>query len=151
MKIKQRIEKSGKYKEPNPKDLLMPECLVCPECGMLIYPRNEDRNKTYYFPNMTNEHRHHTKHYARAAFTCSECGCQFSREADTYTEFKWDKIKLDISKMLMVLSIITLILFALSALIYGTKFDLVQLVIIILSWSTFLGSLIYYWRNSNEL
>ena len=151
MKVKQKIEKSGKYKEPNPKDLLIPECLVCPECGMLIDPRGRDRSKTYYFPNMTNEHRYHTKHYARAAFKCSECGCQFSREVDTYTEFKWDKIKLGISKMLMALSIVVLILSAIHVIIHDIRFDVIQLVIIILAWATFLGSLIYYWRNSDEI
>jgi len=148
MKVKQKIEKSGKYKEPNPKDLLIPECLVCPECGMLIYPRNEDKRKTYYFPNMSNEHRYYTKHYARAAFTCSECGCQFSREADTYTEFNWDKIKLDTAKALMVLSIITLILCAIHVITNDIRFDVIQLVIIISAYSIFVGSVIYYWRNS---
>jgi ribosomal protein L32 len=151
MKVKQAIERSGRFYEPDTKDLLMPEIVVCPECGNFIYPYEEDKPNSYYFPNMTNEHRYHTKHYARAAFTCSECGCQFSREVDTYTEFKWDKIKLDISKMLMVLSIITLVLSAIHVIIHDIRFDVIQLVIIILAWATFLGSLIYYWRNSDEI
>ena len=148
MKVKQKIEKSGRYKEPNPKDLLMPECLVCPECGMLIYPRCEDRIRTYYFTNMTNERRYYTKHYARAAFTCSECGSQFSREVDTYTEFNWDKIKLDIAKALMFLSIITLVLCVIHVITNDIRFDVMQLVIIISAYSIFVGSVIYYWRNS---
>lgn len=148
MKVKQRIEKSGRFVEPDTKDLLMPECLVCPECGMLIYPRGEDRIRTYYFPNITNERRYYTKHYARAAFTCSECDCRFSREVDTYTEFNWDKIKLGISKVVMALSIFILVLSAIHVITHDIRFDVIQLVIIISAYSTFVGSVIYYWRNS---
>lgn len=148
MKIKQKVEKSGVFVEPDIRDLLVPEIIVCPECGSLIYPRGGDVGRAYYFPNMSNEHRYHTKHFARAAFTCSECGCKFSRTADTYTEFNWDKIKLDISKILMVLSIATLILCALNILINDNIFGVLQIVTIISSYVIFFGSLMYYWRNS---
>ena len=126
----------------------MPEMIVCPECGHIIYPYGDDKGRVYYFPNMSTEHRYHTKHYARATFTCYGCGCRFSRTANTYTEFKWDKIKLGISKVLMVLSIITRILCVLHVITHDIRFSVIQLIGIVLSWSIFLGSLVYYWRNS---
>jgi len=150
MKVKQKIEKSGIFVEPDTKDLLMPTMIVCPECGHIIHPYEEDIGRVYYFPNMSTEHRYHIKHFARATFTCIGCGCHFSRTANTYTEFKCEKIKLDWAKVLMVLSIATLIIFALNELIYGNKeFDLVQALIILSSYVIFLVSLIYYWRNSS--
>ena len=145
MKIKQQIETSGRFVEPDIKDLLIPGIIACPECGNFIYQHGND--KVYYFPNMTNEHRYYTKHYARAAFTCSECGCKFSRTANTYTEFNWYKIKLDWSKVLIALSSITLFVGLLNAMIYDIHFDITQLLVIISSVSIFLGSMIYYWRN----
>lgn len=150
MKVKQKVEKSGVFCiKPDMRDLLMPKMIVCPECGHIIYPYEDDKGRVYYFPNMSTEHRYHTKHYARATFTCYGCGCRFSREANTYTEFKWDKINLDIAKLLMVLSLVTLILFALTILIHDIKFDFVQVLIILSSYVVFLVSLIYYWRNSS--
>ena len=110
MKVKQRIEKSGKFYEPDIKDLLVPQIISCPECGNLIYPNEDDKDRTYYFPNMTNEHRYYTKHYARATFTCYGCGCKFSRTANTYTDLNRHKIKHDIPNILIALSIITLFL-----------------------------------------
>ena len=145
MKVKQTIEKSGRYKDLNPKDLLMPECLVCPECGMLIYPRDEDKGRTYYFPNMTNDHRYYTKHYARSTFTCSECGCKFSRTANTYTDFNWNTIKLDISKVLMVKSTIILFLCTWAKEIIHN--DIMRLITGTLSYLICLVSIIYYWRH----
>lgn len=106
MKVKQKIETSGRFVKPDIKDILVPEIIVCPECGSLIYPLGDDKGRSYYFPNMRNEHRYYTKHYARAVFTCSACGCEFSRTANTYTEFNWYKIKLDISAVLIALLII---------------------------------------------
>ena len=107
MKIKQTVEENGRFVKPDIKELLVPEIIVCPECGSLIYPLGDDQCRTYYFPNMTNEHRYHTKHYARASFTCAVCGCKFSRTANTYTDLNWYKIKLDI---LIALAIIGLLL-----------------------------------------
>lgn len=147
MKVKQRIETSGRFVEPDIKDLLMPEIIACPECGNFIYPYEDDKCRAYYFPNMSTEHRYYTKHYARATFTCFGCGCKFSRTANTYTEFNWYKIKLDISKVLMVLSIIILNLCALHVIINDIRFDITLLVVIISSFSIFWGSIIYYWRN----
>jgi ribosomal protein L32 len=147
MKIKQRIETSGKFVEPDIKRLLMPEIVVCPECGNLIYPYEYDKDKVYYFPNMSTERRYYTKHYARATFTCQGCGCKFSRTANTYTKFNWGKINLDWAKVLMVLSGITLFVGLLNAMIYDIHFDIIQLLVIISSVSIFLGSVIYYWRN----
>ena len=147
MKIKQKVEKNGRFVEPDTKELLMPEMTVCPECGNIIYPYKDDKGRVYYFPNMSTEHRYHTKHFARAAFTCHECGCKFSREANTYTELKWDKIKLDWVKVLMVLSIATLVLCALHLLIYDPDFNAVEVIIVISSYVIFLVSLRYYWRN----
>ena len=118
MKVKQKVEQNGRFVEPDTKELLMPEMTVYPECGNIIYPYKDDRGRVYYFPDMSTEHRYHIRHFARAAFTCRGCGCKFSREGNTYTELKWDKIKLDIAKVLMVLSIATLIIFALNLLIY---------------------------------
>lgn len=112
MKIKQTITSSGKYKDPNPKDLLVPDCLVCPECGMLIYPRGEDKPKTYYIPNMIDYHRYYEKHYAKANFTCSECGCEFSRTCDTYNCFDRRRIKLDLLKLMILISIVCMVIFA---------------------------------------
>jgi hypothetical protein len=106
MKVKQRIETSGRFAKPDIKDILVPEIIVCPECGSLIYPLGDDKGRSYYFPNMRNEHRYYTKHYARASFTCAVCSCEFSRTANTYTEFNWYEIRLDISKVLIALSII---------------------------------------------
>jgi len=145
MKVRQRIETSDRFREPDIKDLLIPEIIVCPECGNFIYQHGND--KVHYFPNMTNEHRYYTKHYARATFTCSGCGCEFSRSANTYTEFNWSKIKLDWSKLLMVLSGITLFVGVLNAMIYDIHFNIIPLLVIISSVSIFSGSMIYYWRN----
>jgi hypothetical protein len=146
MKVKQKVEQSGRFVEPDTQDILVPEMVVCPECGYINYPREEDKGRTYYFPNMSAEHRYHTRHYARATFTCSDCGCKFSRTVDTYTEFNWDKIKLDIAKVLIVLSIIAV--FLCSVLKLGDN-EVVRLIVGVFSYATFLGSVIYYWRKSS--
>lgn len=147
MKVKQKVESRGKFYEPDIKELLVPEVISCPECGNLIYPYEDDKDKTYYFPNMTNEHRYHTRHFARATFTCAGCGCKFSRTANTYTEFNLNKIKLDISKILMASSITSLILSSFDTMAHD-DFDTIHTLISILTFSIFLGSIIYYWRNS---
>lgn len=147
MKVKQRIEKSGKFYEPDIKELLVPEIISCPECGNLIYPNEYDKDKTYYFPNMSTEHRYHTRHFARAKFTCAGCGCEFSRTANTYTEFNLNKIKLGISKILMASSIIAFILSSFDTMAHD-DFDTMHTLISILTFLIFLGSIIYYWRNS---
>ena len=109
MKVKQKVETSGRFAKPDIKDILVPEIIVCPECGALIYPLGDDKGRSYYFPNMRNEHRYYTKHYARASFTCAVCSCEFSRTANTYTEFNWYKMALDISKVLKVLIVLSII------------------------------------------
>ena len=147
MKVKQRIESSGKFYEPDIKELLVPEIISCPECGNLIYPNENDKDKTYYFPNMMSEHRYHTRHFARSTFTCAGCGCKFSREANTYTEFNLNKIKLDTSKILMASSIIVFNLSSFDAMAHA-DFDTIHASISILTFLIFLGSIIYYWRKS---
>lgn len=145
MKVKQAIEKSGRFYEPDTKDLLMPEIVVCPECGSFIYPHKEDKLNSYYSPNMTKDHRYYTRHYAKATFTCPDCGCKFSRTVNTYTDFNWNTIKLDISKVLISLSTITLFSCAwVKDIIHN---DIIILVVGALSFLICLVSIIYYWRN----
>ena len=142
MKVKQKVEANGRFVKPDIKELLVPEIIVCPECGSLIYPDGDDKGRTYYFPNMTNEHRYYTKHYARASFTCAGCDCKFSRTANTYTEFNWEKMALDISKVISILLVIIIILCSLDI---GIHNIITRIVVIILSSIISLVLLRYYW------
>ena len=142
MKVKQKVEANGRFVKPDIKELLVPEIIVCPECGSLIYPDGDDKGRTYYFPNMTNEHRYYTKHYARASFTCAVCDCEFSRTANTYTEFNWEKMALDISKVISILLVIIIILCSLDI---GIHNIITRIVVIILSSIISLVLLRYYW------
>lgn len=102
-KIKQKIECSGKYKEPDLMDLLVPECIVCPECGNLICPKGDDKDRVH-VSNIVDEHRYYDNHGKEARFRCIECGCIFTR---TVYEYKWihrHKLKNDIVKYTIILS-----------------------------------------------
>lgn len=145
MKIKQTVEENGRFVKPDMKELLVPEIIVCPECGSLIYPLGDDQCRTYYFPNMTNEHRYYTKHYARASFTCAVCSCKFSRTANTYTDLNWEKIALDISKVIAILFVVIIILCSLDI---GIHNIIARIIVIILSSLILLVLLKHYWGNS---
>lgn len=105
VKIKQRIECSGKYKEPDLMDLLVPECIVCPECGNLICPKGDDKDRVH-VSNIVNEHRYYDNHGKEARFRCIECGCIFTRTVHEYKYIHRHKLKCDILFYTIILSLV---------------------------------------------
>lgn len=141
-KVKDGIVKSGLYKrKPDLIDKLIPDVLVCPECGNIIKP-HEDKKSYKIYP-IDEQKRWYNECGKRVVYTCDICNCVFEKVGYDKRAYNRDIIKSDIVNAMFWILLVTMIISIIGALIFGS---LVLLIIFFVSLVIFF---VVVWKNLN--